>query len=101
MAETKLNGGQLTAKQLKLSGIDTIFGVVAGPMIELFSGAVEEGLQVIGCRHEENAAFMASAWGYVKKKPGVVCTFRERVGNHDLCRAKTKSVRFCHLSHET
>ena len=69
---TELNGGQLTAKQLKLAGIDTIFGVVAGPMIELFSGAVEEGLQVIGCRHEENAAFMASAWGYVKKKPGVM-----------------------------
>ena len=74
MAETKLNGGQLTAKQLKLAGIDTIFGVVAGPMIELFAGAVEEGMQVIGCRHEENAAFMASAWGYAKKKPGVVVT---------------------------
>jgi 2-hydroxyacyl-CoA lyase 1 len=71
---TELNGGQLTAKQLKLAGIDTVFGVVAGPMIELFSGAVEEGIQVIGCRHEENAAFMASAWGYAKKKPGVVIT---------------------------
>lgn len=69
---SELNGGQLTARQLKLLGIDTLFGVVAGPMIELFSGAVEEGMQVVGCRHEENAAFMASAWGYAKKKPGVV-----------------------------
>ena len=74
MSNANLNGGQLTAKQLKLAGIDTIFGVVAGPMIEIFSGGVEEGLQVIGCRHEENAAFMASAWGYAKKKPGVVVT---------------------------
>ncbi len=70
MAE--LNGGQLAVRQLQHAGVDTLFGVVAGPMIEIFSGAVEAGLQVIGCRHEENAAFMASAWGYAKKKPGVV-----------------------------
>jgi len=68
----ELHGGQITARQLKADGIDTIFGVVAGPMIEVFSGAVEEGLTVVGCRHEESAAFMASAWGYVKRKPGVV-----------------------------
>lgn len=70
MAE--INGGQITARQLKAAGIDTIFGVVAGPMIEVFAGAQEEGLRVIGCRHEQNAAFMASAWGFAKQKPGVV-----------------------------
>lgn len=67
-----LNGGQLVARQLELAGIDTLFGVVAGPMIEVFSGSIERGIDVIGCRHEENAAFMASAWGYAKKKAGVV-----------------------------
>ncbi|MEE3331831.1 MAG: thiamine pyrophosphate-binding protein [Myxococcota bacterium] len=72
MAE--LNGGQLVARQLELAGIDTLFGVVAGPMIEVFSGSIERGLNVIGCRHEENAAFMASAWGYANKKPGVIVT---------------------------
>jgi thiamine pyrophosphate-dependent acetolactate synthase large subunit-like protein len=41
-------------------------------MIELFAGAQEEGLTVVGCRHEESAAFMASAWGYISRKPGVV-----------------------------
>ena len=70
MAE--LNGGQIVARQLKAAGVDTIFGVVAGPMIEVFSGAAEQGLTVVGCRHEESAAFMASAWGYVRRKPGVV-----------------------------
>ena len=70
MAE--INGGQITARQLKAAGIDTIFGVVAGPMIELFAGAQEAGLRVIGCRHEENAAFMASAWGFARRKPGIV-----------------------------
>lgn len=69
-----LNGGQLAARQLQLAGVDTIFGVVAGPTIEFLSGAAELGLNVVGCRHEENAAFMASAWGYAKGKPGVIVT---------------------------
>ncbi len=66
------NGGQLTAQQLAAAGVDTIFGVVAGPMIEVMAGAVEAGLSVVNCRHEESAGFMASAWGYVKQKPGVL-----------------------------
>ena len=70
MAE--IDGGRITARQLKAAGVDTLFGVVAGPMIEVFAGAQAEGLRVVGCRHEENAAFMASAWGYVKRKPGVI-----------------------------
>ena len=69
MAE--IDGGRIVARQLKAAGIDTVFGVVAGPMIELFAGAQEEGLRVIGCRHEMNAGFMASAWGWLKQRPGV------------------------------
>lgn len=69
MAE--LNGGQIIARQLKAEGIDTVFGVLAGPMIQSLAGLQEEGIRYIGCRHEENAAFAAAAWGYQKKKPGV------------------------------
>ncbi len=68
----ELNGGQVVARQLKLAGIDTAFGVVAGPMIQVMAGMQEEGIRVINCRHEESACFMASAWGYITKKPGVV-----------------------------
>jgi thiamine pyrophosphate-dependent acetolactate synthase large subunit-like protein len=68
---TDRNGGQLAARQLKAAGIDTIFCVVAGPMIEILSGAVEEGIRVVNCRHEVSAGLMASAWGWVKRKPGV------------------------------
>lgn len=70
MAE--IDGGRIAARQLKAAGIDTIFGVVAGPMIELFAGAQAEGMRVVGCRHEENAGFMASAWGWLRRRPGVV-----------------------------
>jgi thiamine pyrophosphate-dependent acetolactate synthase large subunit-like protein len=69
---SEIDGGRITARQLKKAGIDTVFGVVAGPMIEVMSGAQAEGLRVVGCRHELNGGFMASAWGYQKKKPGVL-----------------------------
>ncbi len=72
MAE--IDGGRIVARQLKAAGIDTLFGVVAGPMIEVFAGAQAEGLKVVGCRHEENAGFMASAWGWLRRKPGVLVT---------------------------
>ena len=70
MAE--IDGGQVAARQLRAAGIDTVFGVVAGPMIEVLAGAQREGLRVVGCRHEMNGGFMASAWGYQLKKPGVL-----------------------------
>jgi thiamine pyrophosphate-dependent acetolactate synthase large subunit-like protein len=70
MAE--IQGGQIAARQLRALGIDTLFGVVAGPMIEVFAGAQSEGMQVVGARHEMNAGFMASAWGWQKQQPGVL-----------------------------
>ncbi len=72
MAKAGIDGGRIAARQLRAAGIDTVFGVVAGPMIQVFAGAQAEGLRVVGCRHEENAAFMASAWGWLRRKPGVV-----------------------------
>jgi 2-hydroxyacyl-CoA lyase 1 len=68
----ELNGGQLIAAQLAAEGIDTVFGVVAGPMLEAFAAFPRYGIRVIGCRHEEQAGFMAQAWGYITKKAGVV-----------------------------
>jgi len=68
----EVDGGVLAARQLKRSGIDTLFGVVAGPMIQLFSGGQSEGLNVVGCRHEINGGLMASAWGWQKRLPGIM-----------------------------
>ncbi|HEX2174256.1 MAG TPA: thiamine pyrophosphate-binding protein [Dehalococcoidia bacterium] len=70
MAE--LNPGHIIAKQLAAEGVDTVFAVYAGPMTQALAGLVKEGVRVVGCRHEEQAGFMAQAWGYINKKPGVV-----------------------------
>ena len=67
-----LNGGQIIARQLRAAGIDTAFGVVAGPMIEVMAAMEREGITVVNCRHEVSAGFAASAWGWARGKPGVL-----------------------------
>lgn len=67
-----LNGAQLIAGQLTAAGIDTVFTVPGGPILEVLAESYKAGIRIVGCRHEESAALMASAWGYIKKKPGVV-----------------------------
>tara|TARA_B100001123_G_scaffold422145_1_gene530671 strand:- start:15306 stop:16949 length:1644 start_codon:yes stop_codon:yes gene_type:complete len=68
----ELNGGEIIARQLKAAGIDTAFGVVAGPMIEVMAAMEREGITVVNCRHEVSAGFAASAWGWARGKPGVL-----------------------------
>ena len=70
MAE--VSGAALVAKQLRASGIDTLFTVLGGPMIDVLAEAHAHGIRVINCRHEMNAAFAASSWGYLNQKPGVM-----------------------------
>lgn len=70
MAE--VTGNALVVQALKRGGIDTIFTVLAGPMIGVLAAATEVGIRVVNCRHEMNACFAASAWGYMNKKAGVV-----------------------------
>ena len=69
---SNVTGNELLARQLKRAGVDTLFGVIAGPMIQAMGAAHREGIRFIGCRHEMNACFMASAWAYIRRRPGVV-----------------------------
>ena len=70
MAE--VSGAALVAKQLKASGIDHLFTVLGGPMIDVLAEANAHGIRVVNCRHEMNAAFAASSWGYLNQKPGIM-----------------------------
>ena len=67
---TELSGSHLPGSRFE--GIDTVFTVYAGPMTDALGALSKEGVRIIGCRHEEQAGFMAQAWGYATKKPGVV-----------------------------
>lgn len=72
--EGRIRGAQIIGEAIAKEGIDTIFTVYAGPTAVALPYYTRAGGRVIGCRHEEQAAFMAQAWGYINRKPGVVIT---------------------------
>ena len=47
-----LSGGQLVAKALKNEGVDTIFTLCGGHIIDIYDGCLDEGIRIIDVRHE-------------------------------------------------
>lgn len=67
-----LTGAQLLVKCLEKQGVKYIFGIPGAKIDAVFDALVDSSIQVIVCRHEQNAAFMAGAYGRLTGKPGVV-----------------------------
>ncbi|SCV04997.1 LANO_0G16226g1_1 [Lachancea nothofagi CBS 11611] len=54
-------------------GIDTVFGIVGIPIVELADTMILKGkIKFIGFRNEQAASYAASAYGYLTGKPGVL-----------------------------
>ncbi len=66
-----LTGSEILAKSLKAQGMDTLFFLMGGPMLETESALVSLGTKMIDTHHEQAAAMMAHAWTRLSRKPGV------------------------------
>jgi thiamine pyrophosphate-dependent acetolactate synthase large subunit-like protein len=66
-----LTGSEILARALKAQGMDTLFFLMGGPMLETESELVRLGIKMIDTHHEQAAAMMAHAWSRVNRKPGV------------------------------
>src|SRR3954452_24302710 len=67
----EISGGHLVAKALKAEGVDTIFTLCGGHIIDIYDGCVDEGIEVIDVRHEQVAAHAADGYARITGKPGV------------------------------
>jgi thiamine pyrophosphate-dependent acetolactate synthase large subunit-like protein len=67
----KISGSHLIAKSMQREGIDTLFGLVAGPIIDIMTAALHYGIRPIDVRHEQAAAYSATGWAFVKNSVGV------------------------------
>jgi acetolactate synthase-1/2/3 large subunit len=56
----------LVAKALKNEGVDTIFTLRGGHIIDIYDGCVDEGIRIIDVRHEQVAAH--AAHGYARQQ---------------------------------
>ena len=69
-----LSGGHLVAKALKTEGVDTIFTLCGGHIIDIYDGCVDEGIRIIDVRHEQVAAHAADGYARQTGKLGCVVT---------------------------
>src|ERR1700761_4419549 len=70
-ADHTFHAGQLIARRLKASGIDTLFTLSGGHLFSIYDGCRSEGIRLIDTRHEQTAAFAAEGWSKVTRQPGV------------------------------
>lgn len=69
-ATETISGGHLVAKALRAEGIDTIFTLCGGHIIDIYDGCVDAGIRVIDVRHEQVAAHAADGYARVTGRPG-------------------------------
>jgi thiamine pyrophosphate-dependent acetolactate synthase large subunit-like protein len=66
-----VSGSELLAKTLKSQGVEVLFYVMGGPMLETEATCINLGIRAIDTRHEQAAAFEAHAWTRVMRRPAV------------------------------
>jgi acetolactate synthase I/II/III large subunit len=69
-----VSGGHLVAKALKSEGIDTIFTLCGGHIIDIYDGCIDEGIRIVDVRHEQVAAHAADGYARQTGKLGCVVT---------------------------
>lgn len=66
------SGAQLLVECLEKQGVRYIFGIPGAKVDAIFDALSDSGPELILCRHEQNASFMAACVGRLTGSPGVV-----------------------------
>lgn len=69
-----VSGGHLVAKALKAEGVDTVFTLCGGHIIDIYDGCIDEGIRIIDVRHEQVAAHAADGYARQTGRLGCVVT---------------------------
>jgi acetolactate synthase-1/2/3 large subunit len=74
---TPRSGGRLVADTLAVQGVDRVFCVAGESYLAVLDAMVDHpGIDLVTCRHEAGAAFMAEADGKLTGRPGVCMVTR-------------------------
>src|SRR5258708_14309149 len=66
----RISGGNLVAKALKNEGVEVIFTLCGGHIIDIYDGCLNEGIKIVDVRHEQVAAHAADGYWRVSAKTG-------------------------------
>lgn len=71
VAPAVMNGAQALVTLLEQHGVTHIFGIPGAKIDSMFEALLDSPIELVVCRHEQNAAFMAQAWGRLTGTVGV------------------------------
>lgn len=71
MCENEVRSAQRVVETLRAYGVRYVFGVPGAKVDAVFDALLDTELELVVCRHEQNAAFMAAAVGRLTGTPGV------------------------------
>ena len=66
-----MNGAEFLVKALEAHGVTHVFGIPGAKVDSVFTALLDSPIQLVLCRHEQNAAFMAQAFGRLTGRIGV------------------------------
>ena len=72
MKNSMKSGAELVVEQLKVEGVQYIFGLPGGATIPIFDALHNSDLHFVLVRHEQGATHMADGYARATGKPGVV-----------------------------
>ena len=64
------HGGRLVARALKREGVETIFTLCGGHIMNVYDACLDEGIRVVDVRHEQAAVMAADGMARVTRAPG-------------------------------
>jgi acetolactate synthase-1/2/3 large subunit len=66
-----MDGAQALVRMLENHGVTHVFGIPGAKVDSVFIALLDSSIELVLCRHEQNAAFMAQAMGRITGKVGV------------------------------
>src|SRR6201988_1210452 len=69
-----VSGGHLVAAALKAEGVDTIFTLCGGHIIDIYDGCIDNDIKIVDVRHEQVAAHAADGYARQTGRLGCVVT---------------------------
>ena len=54
-----ISGSELLARQMRDEGVEDLFYIMGGPIIEVAGFAADQGIRTIDCRNEQGASLAA------------------------------------------
>jgi len=66
-----ITGADVLVRNLKAQGVTHIFGIPGAKVDRVYEALVGSGIELVVCRHEQNAAFIAAGMGKMTGRAGV------------------------------